>query len=134
MISKRYLVAATLTLVLTSSALAAGKYSKQYDICMGGPDVSNGITSAMRSCTAKEIKHQDKRLNSAYKALKKNLSKNRQKELLSAQRLWIKYRDANCNFYNDPNGGTMHRLFALDCVMDTTHLRADELKSMLNIF
>ena len=134
MISKKYLVAATLTLALTSSSLAAGKYSKQYDTCMKGSDVVNGISSAMRACTSQEIKHQDKKLNSAYKALKKSLSKNRQKELLAAQRLWIKYRDANCGFYNDPNGGTMHRLFAQECFMDATRSRAVELKSMLSIF
>ena len=134
MISKKYLVAAMLTLALTSSALAADKYSKEYDICMKGPDVAKGITSAVRNCTSKEIKHQDKRLNSSYKALKKSLSKSRQKELLTAQRLWIKYRDANCGFYNDPNGGTMHRLFAQECFMDATRSRADELKSMLDIF
>lgn len=134
MISKKYLVAAMLTLALTSSALAVDKYSKEYDICMKGPNVAKGITSAVRNCTSKEIKHQDKRLNSAYKALKKSLSKSRQKELLTAQRLWIKYRDANCGFYNDPNGGTMHRMFAQECFMDATRSRADELKSMLDIF
>jgi len=101
---------------------------------MKGPNVAKGITSAMRDCTSQEIKYQDKRLNSAYKALKKSLSKSRQKELLTAQRLWIKYRDANCGFYNDPNGGTMHRLFAQECFMDATRSRADELKSMLSIF
>lgn len=134
MISKKYLVAAMLTLALTSSALAADKYSKKYDICMDRPQASQGVTMAMRNCVSKEIKHQDKRLNSAYKALKKNLSKNRQKELLTAQRLWIKYRDVNCGFYNDPNGGTMHRLFAQECFMDATRSRADELKAMLSIF
>ena len=134
MISKKYLVAAILPLVFTSSALAADKYSKQYDICMDGPKASQGVTSAMMDCTSKEIKHQDKRLNSAYKALKNSLSKSRQKELLTVQRLWIKYRDANCGFYNDPNGGTMHRLFAQECFMDATRSRANELKSMLDIF
>ena len=134
MISKKYLIAASLTLALTSSALAVDKYSKQYAVCMNGPQASNGVTGAMQNCGSKEIKHQDKRLNSAYKALKKSLSKTRQKELLTAQRLWIKYRDANCGFYNDPNGGTMHRLFAQECFMDATRSRADELKSMLDIF
>ena len=134
MISKKYLAPAMLTLALTSSALAADRYSKQYTICMNGPQASQGVTMAMLNCGSKELKHQDKRLNSAYKALKKNLSKSRQKELLTAQRLWIKYRDANCGFYNDPNGGTMHRLFAQECFMDATRSRADELKSMLSIF
>ena len=134
MISKKYLAPAMLTLALTSSALAADRYSKQYTICMNGPQASQGVTMTMLNCGSKELKHQDKRLNSAYKALKKNLSKSRQKELLTAQRLWIKYRDANCGFYNDPNGGTMHRLFAQECFMDATRSRADELKSMLSIF
>jgi uncharacterized protein YecT (DUF1311 family) len=134
MLSKKQLVATALILILTSSILAADNYSKQYNICMKGPDASNGVTMAMLNCGSKEIKHQDKRLNNNYKKLKKSLSKSRQKELLTAQRLWIKYRDANCGFYNDPNGGTMHRLFAQECFMDATRSRADELKSMLSIF
>jgi uncharacterized protein YecT (DUF1311 family) len=134
MFSKKQLVATALILILTSSILAADNYSKQYNICMKGPDASNGVTMAMLNCGSKEIKHQDKRLNNNYKKLKKSLSKSRQKELLTAQRLWIKYRDTNCGFYNDPNGGTMHRLFAQECFMDATRSRADELKSMLSIF
>ncbi len=134
MISKKYLITAMLTLALTSSALAADKYSEEYNTCMKGSKASQGVTMAILNCGSKEIKHQDKRLNGTYKALKKSLSKSRQKELLTAQRLWIKYRDANCDFYNDPNGGTMHRLFAQECFMEATRSRADELKSMLDIF
>ena len=134
MISKKYLSAAMLTVVFTSSAFAADKYSKQYAVWMDGSQTSQGVTMAILNCGSKEIKHQDKRLNNAYKALKKSLSKSRQKELLAAQRLWIKYRDSNCGFYNDPNGGTMHRMYAQECFMDATRSRADELKSMLNIF
>ena len=134
MILKKYLVVAMLTLVFTSSVLATDKYSKQYAVCMDGPDASQGMTMAILNCSSKEIKHQDQRLNKAYKALKKSLSKSRQKDLLSAQRLWIQYRDANCGFYNDPNGGTMHRMFAQECLMDATRSRAEELRSMLDIF
>ena len=134
MLLKQCFVAATLTLALTSSILANDKYSKEYDTCMKGPKASQGITMAMLNCGSKELKYQDKKLNNTYKKLKKSLSKKRQKELLSAQRLWIKYKDANCAFYNDPNGGTMHKLFAQECFMDATRSRADELKSMLSVF
>jgi uncharacterized protein YecT (DUF1311 family) len=135
MISKKHIVTAVaLTLALTSSTLADNKYSKEYNTCMKGPAVSQGATTAILNCGSKEIKYQDKKLNSAYKALKKNLSKDRQKELLTAQRLWIKYRDANCGFYNAPDGGTMHRVFAQECFLSATQSRAEELKGMLNIF
>ena len=35
-----------------------------------------------------------------------------EKQLLEAQRAWIKFRDTNCDFYYDPDGGTMARVRA----------------------
>jgi len=40
------------------------------------------------------------------------LKPERKKDLQEVQRLWIKYTEANCNFYLDPDGGTAARLAA----------------------
>ena len=56
------------------------------------------------------------------------LSPARKKQLQDAQRAWIKYRDANCNFYADPDGGTMATVNANDCFMSATEARAKELE------
>ena len=97
----------------TASAAEAGS-SKQFSTCM---DKSGGITSSMIECIVTEEKLQDARLNKAYKALSADLPPARKKQLLEAQRAWIKFRDANCSFYNDPDGGSMARVGANDCLM-----------------
>ena len=55
----------------------------------------------------------------------------RKKQLQEAQRSWINYRDANCAFYDDPDGGTLARVNANAnaCMMTTTVNRARELES-----
>lgn len=84
----------------------------------------------MIECIDAEAQRQDGRLNKAYKALMAGLSAERKKQLLDAQRNWIKFRDANCGFYYDPDGGTMARVSANDCVMNMTAGRAKELENL----
>ncbi len=128
MLSKKYLVTTIIILVLGSSASAEDRYSKQYHKCMNEPRASQGSTYAITKCTSQEIKYQDKRLNHAYETLKKNLSEEKQKELLSVQRLWVKYKDANCNLYDD---GGMYKMHVLFCILAGTETRANELKDLL---
>jgi uncharacterized protein YecT (DUF1311 family) len=49
-------------------------------------------------------------------------------KILIAQRSWIKYKEANCNFYADPDGGTMAILNSNDCFMSSTASRAKEIE------
>ena len=56
------------------------------------------------------------------------LSEARQKELRDAQRAWLKFREANCRFYADPDGGTIATVNASDCLMSATAARARELE------
>lgn len=88
-------------------------------------------TVDMIDCMTKENTSQDKRLNRAYKSLMETLSAERKKKLQEAQRAWIKYRDANCDYYNDPDGGSMARIAANNCVLDATASRAQELENFL---
>ena len=85
----------------------------------------------MLDCIGTETTTQDARLNGAYKKLATQLTPNRKKQLLTAQRLWIQYRDANCKFYADPDGGTMATVNASDCVLQATAARAKELENFL---
>jgi len=109
----------------TTSAQQTGS-SKQFSVCM---DKSGGITMNMIDCMTEENKLQDARLNKAYKSLIAELPPARKTQLLEAQRAWIKFRDANCDFYYDPDGGSMARVSASDCVMRTTTERVRELES-----
>jgi uncharacterized protein YecT (DUF1311 family) len=60
-----------------------------------------------------------------------NLSPERKKQLQEAQRLWIKYRNANCHFYADPEGGTAASVSSADCYMTATAARSKELESFM---
>jgi uncharacterized protein YecT (DUF1311 family) len=100
--------------------------SKQYAACM---DKSGGVTMGMIECITVENQRQDARLNKAYKTLMAELPPPRKAQLQDAQRAWIKYRDANCNFYDDPDGGTLARVNANSCMLTATADRARELES-----
>lgn len=101
--------------------------SKQFSVCMGN---TNGEDAAMIECIEQETKHQDVRLNKNYQALAGSISGSRKKQLQSAQRIWIKYREANCAFYFDPDGGTLARITANECVMLMAAERAGELERL----
>jgi uncharacterized protein YecT (DUF1311 family) len=86
----------------------------------------------MLECGDAEYKLQDIRLNKAYKALQQNLNIERKKQLQETQRLWIKFKESNCNFYFDPDGGSMARLNANSCLILSTADRAKELENLSN--
>ena len=52
----------------------------------------------------------------------------RKNALVEAQRAWIKFRDANCGFYADPEGGSAARMIANECFLNATADRAKELR------
>lgn len=99
--------------------------TKQYSSCM---DKAGGVTVNMLDCMGAETKRQDARLNQAYKDVMARLSPERKKQLQEAQRAWIKYRDANCRFYADPDGGSIATVNSNDCFMSATASRAKELE------
>ncbi|WP_235187633.1 lysozyme inhibitor LprI family protein [Methylobacter tundripaludum] len=92
-------------------------------------DQAGGVTPSMVECMNAETERQDVRLNKAYQDIMGGLSPERKKQLQEAQRLWLKYRKANCDFYYDPDGGTIARVSANDCFMSSTAVRAKELEA-----
>lgn len=119
----------SLAIVLAGAPYAASAQDAepgpQHTACMD----KASSTASMVGCITAEAQRQDARLNKAYKAVMAGLSAERKKQLQQVQRAWIKFRDANCGFYNDPAGGTMARVSANDCVMTSTAARAHELES-----
>jgi uncharacterized protein YecT (DUF1311 family) len=99
--------------------------TRHYSSCM---DKAGGITANMLDCMGAETKRQDARLNQAYKDVMARLSPERKKQLQEAQRAWIKYRNANCRFYADPDGGSIAMVNSNDCFMSATASRAKELE------
>jgi uncharacterized protein YecT (DUF1311 family) len=125
--TKGILIAFGLLLSTVPLAAADNEMSKEYLACM---DRSNGVTSEMLDCISAEFTCQDARLNENYKTLMSKLSAKRKEGLLEAQRAWIKFKDANCSFYYDPEGGSAAHLSSNGCVLNTTADRATELKNL----
>ena len=122
---KKVFIACFMLCCLSHSAVAdEEKFSKQFTACMDG---SGGVTVDMMNCIGEETKRQDVLLNSAYKAVMNKMSPTRKKQLQEAQRAWLKFRELNCNFYADPEGGTLDMVTANSCFMSATAARAKEL-------
>ena len=99
--------------------------TQEYSQCL---DRSSGVTAEMTNCILAETTRQDAKLNERFKKLILKLSKQRQTAVIEAQRAWIRFRDANCGFYNDPEGGTAAQLIAHECFLRAVVDRAEELK------
>jgi uncharacterized protein YecT (DUF1311 family) len=102
--------------------------TQEYLACL---DKANGVTFSMIDCIVAETSRQDNQLNANYKRLTSKISPKRKEALLNAQRAWIRFRDSNCNFYGDPEGGTSARLSANECLLNATADRAKELKLLI---
>ncbi len=81
-------------------------------------------------CLNAEIKRQDQRLNTNYKAAMQTLEKSRKQDLKRIQRLWIKYRDAKCAFFYHPHSGSGGLMDEQQCILEETIRRADELEQL----
>jgi uncharacterized protein YecT (DUF1311 family) len=117
----------TLLVLAFNLPAQANNFTKSFDACMGNAQAN----VAMVDCIDEEIKRQDARLNKTYATLRDDVDASRRPALLEAQRAWIKFRDLNCGFHLDPNGGSIAPLLASDCVMRMTANRADELSQLL---
>ena len=109
-------------LAIAPAAQAQSGLSSEYEACMaraGTKIVQTGM------CAQKEIGAQDGRLNKAYRQIMQQFQTNpaRRMALRDPQRAWLKARDYAC----DIDGGT----FDMNCVVERTAKRADELERMI---
>ncbi len=111
-------------LLSSSHVMAASNLGKSYDLCM---DHSDGVTTRMIECIGEEHQRKDQQLNQNYQHLMTGLSAERKTQLRNVQRKWMAYRDANCQFYADPDGGSLARVEANACMLRMTAARAEEL-------
>ncbi|MFL1547406.1 lysozyme inhibitor LprI family protein [Pseudomonas sp. O39] len=117
--------ASALLLALSGNASAAASLALKG--CMDGANT----TATMVSCNATETKLQDERLNKAYKTALAAQEGNRKQRLQNVQRLWIKYRDANCAFAGSATGGSIDQFNGSNCLLDMTRTRAQELENLV---
>ena len=113
-----------LSLALLPALTLASDYSARYDSCLDSANSTLDITG----CIHEEYQAQDARLNQAYRTLSSQLDKDNRHSLLTAQRLWIKFRDANCTMYARLTGGSIDRINSAECQLRMTSERAGELE------
>lgn len=122
---------ALLALFLCSQFTAAHaggiKLSGGFEKCIAK---AGAVDAAVLECIGNEHEVQDRKLNSSYKTLMAKLDAPRKKQLQEAQRLWLKYAEANCEFYYDPDGGTSARMMSAQCSVDARAQRAGELEDL----
>ena len=91
---------------------------------------TSGVTVEIVDCIGAELKAQDIKLNTNYKSLLAQIAEPRRKDLQETQRVWLRFRELNCKFYYDPEGGTMARVAANECFLRLAAERAVELKAI----
>ena len=122
--SKNRLLAIAVITLSAGAQAADDCYSTTYCACM---DESGGVTMNMLDCMGSEAEQQDARLNENYKAAMQALTPAQQTQLRDAQRLWIKFRDADCALLGSLTGGSIDRINSASCFLDMTKQRADGL-------
>lgn len=106
------------------------------------PDCKEPQTQAdMTICAGKDYEKADKELNVAYQKLRKLLierdkaadadGKGATDALVTAQRAWVAFRDANCALAGfQARGGSMEPMLISSCLTETSGKRAEELRQL----
>lgn len=95
----------------------------------------------MTICAGKDYEKADKELNVAYQKLRKLLierdkaadadGKGATDALVTAQRAWVAFRDANCAVAGfQARGGSMEPMLISSCLAETSGKRAEELRQL----
>ena len=81
----------------------------------------------------RDLKKNEKRLDSVYGKLKNKLTDINKKSLTKSQNDWFKFRDSNCNFKSlkESEGGVFANKLYIDCQIQATELRITELTDLL---
>jgi len=118
----------TINAINSQASSTQGDSDSSYQRCL-----DNSVSSYdMRVCTGNELEYQDGLLNRYYKQAMRRLSREEKRKLRDAQRAWIKYRDAKCETAGrEMRGGTGELLLINECILDTTKVRAKELRDMI---
>lgn len=92
-------------------------------------DAANLNQQQMNRCAEMFYQEEDKQLNQVYRELLPKLGESRRKKLIAAQQVWIKFRDASCDFERSAvEGGTLAPTIYYGCLGRNTQARTKELK------
>lgn len=95
-------------------------------------DCKNAVTTPdMNACAAREQKEVEANLNRVYQRVLKTVSAPRVRtQFVAAQRLWVKFREADCQtVYQQHADGTIRTLVYLGCLQNRAETRIKELEA-----
>ncbi|MBN9061088.1 MAG: urease-associated protein [Rhizobiales bacterium 65-9] len=95
---------------------------------------SAATQSEMTECADKAFRKADQELNDSYKTIEARLKGDAEKmnRLVTAQRAWIVFRDAECNFAaSNVAGGSAYPMTVALCAEAMTNHRLQDLKAYL---
>lgn len=104
------------------------QHSPALDACLNSGDAAKGVSVAMGGCFNAELKLQDDRLNTAYRAALSKRDAAGQARLRAEERDWIKRRDVDCRAV--AVGGTIDMVEIPACLLDATIRRRVTLQPM----
>jgi uncharacterized protein YecT (DUF1311 family) len=97
-------------------------------------DVSNRSQAELNNCYGNVYKASDAQLNALYKQIEGRLKDDKEttKLLVSAERAWVAFRDAECDFLTSGvSGGTVYPMIHAICLDRLTSKRFDDFKTYL---
>ncbi|MDB9514244.1 lysozyme inhibitor LprI family protein [Kamptonema animale CS-326] len=111
-------------LTLSSIGSSSSPAQSEYLIAQAVKCNPNGNTLEMRKCASDSYAVADKKLNQVYQQNISKLSGEYKNRLIQAQRAWITFRDATCNFEAaEALGGTLESLVYTGCLERVTSER-----------
>lgn len=116
--------------VLVSSvfAVASSCFAAQPECLNSAP-----TQLAMDDCVGRTMKADDAKLNDTYKALLAKVSKNGANQLRKAQRAWLAWRDAQCEFNTmGTTGGSINSSMYGLCIDELTQEQTRRLAAQIN--
>ncbi|HUO87612.1 MAG TPA: lysozyme inhibitor LprI family protein [Rhizomicrobium sp.] len=123
---RAWIIAALLVAPLALAARAAAPADDSQE----GFNCANPTTQIeINICADKDYRRADDALNRAYKKAMADEDAHGRELLRTAERAWIRFRDAHCQYAaSGSEGGSMHPMDYDNCVTELTDLRTKQLK------
>jgi uncharacterized protein YecT (DUF1311 family) len=132
MIGLRALIICSLAMSFTGPALAAKSGEAKDSLLRACIKKADGVDIAIAECNGAETDRQDKLLNAAYRELLARSSPDDKVLLIKAERAWVAFRDAECDYEYSITGGTLAHVTGTACMLDMTKKRIEDLDNSLS--
>jgi uncharacterized protein YecT (DUF1311 family) len=89
-------------------------------------------TNEINQCILRNLEDSDAELNKTFKRLRSKLDEEAAKKLVTAQKAWLSFRDAQCDLEADQmRGGTLEKVLFNGCLDRLTVERTKSLKTII---